>query len=68
MGEVFAGKPLPYNRFAGNPPAGVKAVDAFEAEMGFPYGWTPAVDAAVKEIEKNKSQSQEQASPEEVKK
>lgn len=52
MGEFYANRPLPYNRFAGNPPTGVKATDAFEAEMGFPYGWRPEVDAFVKEQQK----------------
>lgn len=37
IGEHVGLLPLTYNRFAGNPPAGVTPEDAFEAEMGVPY-------------------------------
>lgn len=37
IGEHVGLLPLTYNRFAGNPPAGVSATDAFQSEMGVPY-------------------------------
>jgi len=53
MGETFGVPPQTYNRFLGNPPAGVDPITAYTNEMGFPpvvYQDLSAVQADIADL------------------
>lgn len=52
--------PVPYNRFLGNPPAGMTAEQAYEAEMGKPWQAEQLDSDKIKELEVKNAELQAQ--------